>query len=306
MNPNEEQFDDFKVAEESPEMENVVANTIVAKELTEVEQYKEEVLDEILGMADSPKDELTQLVVGYIQAMGDVDQVNLCSYDNGNGVALDGWGFNGDEDLVSIDLFLSVYQDPEDGKRINANELDRTSQRERMSYYINNVYNTPSKSVREEMPEPAGDNRDFLPDETWVVLGYVKNDKQLDWIRKTGLYNFRTGTQNGSIRLSRNLVSSRYLLLHAHGESIQFVRLADEGPRVFRRSDLLRMGYPPSDNEEKKKDDIYIVYRLEPNNTEPEWLQYHWQISEVTDNKGNRSAVPEPVKLSDLMLKAKK
>ena len=204
---------------------------------------------------------------------------------------------NYDEELITLQVFLL---------KIVEHMLDRTSQRERMSYYINNVYNTPSKSVREEMPEPAGDNRDFLPDETWVVLGYVKNDKQLEWIRKTGLYNFRTGTQNGSIRLSRNLVSSRYLLLHAHGESIQFVRLADEGPRVFRRSDLLRMGYPPSENEEKKKDDIYIVYRLEPNNTEPEWLQYHWQISEVTDNKGNRSAVPEPVKLSDLMLKAKK
>lgn len=204
---------------------------------------------------------------------------------------------NYDEELITLQVFLL---------KIVEHMLDRTSQRERMSYYINNVYNTPSKSVREEMPEPAGDNRDFLPDETWVVLGYVKNDKQLEWIRKTGLYNFRTGTQNGSIRLSRNLVSSRYLLLHAHGESIQFVRLADEGPRVFRRLDLLRMGYPPSDNEEKKKDDIYIVYRLEPNNTEPEWVQYHWQISEVTDNKGNRSAVPEPVKLSDLMLKAKK
>lgn len=120
-----EEFDDFKVVEASSEMGNIVVNTIVAKELTEVEQYKEEVLDEILGMAESPKDELTQLVVGYIQAMGDVDQVNICSYDNGNGVALDGWGFNGDEDLVSIDLFLSVYQDPEDGKRISANELDR-------------------------------------------------------------------------------------------------------------------------------------------------------------------------------------
>ena len=204
---------------------------------------------------------------------------------------------NYDEELITLQVFLL---------KIVEHMLDRTSQRERMSYYINNVYNTPSKSVREEMPEPAGDNRDFLPDETWVVLGYVKNDKQLEWIRKTGLYNFRTGTQNGSIRLSRNLVSSRYLLLHAHGESIQFVRLADEGPRVFRRSDLLRMGYPSSDNEKKKKDDIYIVYRLEPNNTESEWVQYHWQISEVTDNKGNRSAVPEPVKLSDLMLKAKK
>lgn len=120
-----EEYDDFKVAEDSVESENNVANAIVAKELTEVEQYKEEVLDEILGMAESPKDELTQLVVGYIQAMGDVDQVNICSYDNGNGVALDGWGFNGDEDLTSIDLFLSVYVDPNTSKRINANELDR-------------------------------------------------------------------------------------------------------------------------------------------------------------------------------------
>ena len=120
-----EEFDDFKVVEDAVESENVVANTIVARELTEVEQYKEDMLDEILGMAESPKDELTHLVVGYIQAMGDVDQVNICSYDNGNGVALDGWGFNGDEDMTSIDLFLSVYVDPDTSKRINANELDR-------------------------------------------------------------------------------------------------------------------------------------------------------------------------------------
>ena len=204
---------------------------------------------------------------------------------------------NYDEELITLQVFLL---------KIVEHMLDRTSQRERMSYYINNVYNTPSKSVREEMPEPAGDNRDFLPDETWVVLGYVKNDKQLEWIRKNGLYNFRTGTQKGSIRLSQNLVSSRYLLLHAHGKSIQFVRLSDEGPRVFRRSDLLKMGYPPSEDEEKKKDDIYIVYRLDPDNTESEWQQYHWKISELMDNKGNQSAVPKPIILSDLMLKAKK
>lgn len=75
---------------------------------------------------------------------------------------------------------------------------------------------------------------------------------------------------------------------------------------IYRRSDLLKMGYPPAADEDKKKDDIYIVYRLEPQNTEPEWLQYHWQMSEVTGNRGNRSAVPEPVKLSELMLKARK
>lgn len=201
---------------------------------------------------------------------------------------------NYDEELVDLQIFLL---------KIVEHMLDRTSQRERMAYYANNVYNTPSKQIHEQMPEPVGDNRAFLPDETWVVLGYVKDEKHLAWIHKTDLYNFRTGTQNGSIRLSRNLVSSRYMLLHSHGDSIEFVRLADEGPRVFRRSDLLRMGYPPSEDEESKKDDIYIVYRLEPENTEPEWAQYKWRISEVSSKKGNQRAVPEPVKLSDLMKK---
>lgn len=204
---------------------------------------------------------------------------------------------NYDEELITLQVFLL---------KIVEHMLDRTSQRERISYYTNNVYNTPSMIIHERMPEPAGDNRDFLPDETWVVLGYVKNDKHLEWIRKTGLYNFRTGTQNGSIRLSRNLVSSRYILLHSHGKSIEFVRLADEGPRVFRRSDLLRMGYPPSENEENKKDDIYIVYQLESQQTEPEWAQYRWNISDVTNLKGNQMAIPLPVKLSELMQKVQK
>lgn len=202
---------------------------------------------------------------------------------------------NYEEELISLQVFLL---------KIVEHMLDRTSQRERMSYYTNRVYNTPSKRVQEQMPESAGENRDFLPDETWVVMGYIKDDKQLEWIHKTGLYNFRTGTQNGSVRLSRNFVSSRYILLHAHGNSLEFVRLADEGPRVFRRSDLLRLGYPPSEDEEKKKDDIYIVYRLEPERTEPEWAQYKWNISEVSSKKGNQRAVPEPVKLSDLIKKA--
>lgn len=204
---------------------------------------------------------------------------------------------NYDEELITLQVFLL---------KIVEHMLDRTSQRERMSYHMNKVYNTPSKQVQEQMPEPVGDNRGFMPDETWVILGYVKNDKQLEWIRKTGLYNFRTGTQNGSVRLSRNLVSSRYLLLHAHGECIEFIKLSDEGPRVFRRSDLLRMGYPSSDDEEKKKDDIYIVYRLDTKQTEPEWAQYKWKISDLTDMKGNQMAVPKPIKLSDLMLKLNK
>lgn len=202
---------------------------------------------------------------------------------------------NYDEELITLQVFLLKIVD---------HLLDRTSQRERLSYYTNNVYNNPSPLVKFQMPEPIGENRNFLPDETWVVLGYVKDEKHLQWIRKTGLYNLRTGTQAGSVRLNHNLVSSRYILLHKNGGSLEFIRLADEGPRVFRRSDLLRLGYPLSDNEEKKKDDIYIVFRLEPHHTEHEWKQYYWDMSEVTSNSGNRSAIPKQVKLSELMLKA--
>lgn len=123
MTPNEEQFDDFKTPE-APAFVNEDISRVFEKELTEVEQFKED-FDDMLAMADSPKDLLTETVVGYIQGMGDVDNVNICSYDNGSGVALDGWGFNGDEDMTSIDLFLTVYVDPEKSKRISAKDIDR-------------------------------------------------------------------------------------------------------------------------------------------------------------------------------------
>lgn len=203
---------------------------------------------------------------------------------------------NYDDELITLQEFLL---------KIVEHLLNRTSQREQMSYYTNKIYNTPSQNVNKQLPESTGKNRNFLPDETWVILGFIKNDEHLNWIKRNGLYNFRTGTQNGSLRLSREIVSSRYLLLHREGKSVEFVRLKNEGPRIFRRSDLLKMGYPQSSKEEVKKDDIYIVYQLDPDNTEPEWLQYKWDINDITDLKGNQRAIPEPIKLSTLILKAK-
>ena len=118
------QFDDFKEADSSQEFVSEAIGEVFKKEISEVEQFKED-LDDQLIMFDSPRDELTSMIVGYIQGMGDVDQVNICSYDNGKGVALDGWGFSGDDEMTSIDLFLTVYVDPNGGKKISAAELDR-------------------------------------------------------------------------------------------------------------------------------------------------------------------------------------
>lgn len=202
---------------------------------------------------------------------------------------------NDDEELATLQVFLL---------QIVEHLLDRTSQREKMSYYANSIYNTPSMQICRQMPEPYGENRNFLPDETWVVLGYVKDKRYWDWIKKTRLYGFRADIQDGSVRLTRNLVSSRYLLLHDKDRSIQFLRIADEGPRVFRGSDLINMGYPTSANVEEDKEDIYIVYRLEPEKTEPEWAQYSWNTSDIITQNSCQQAAPIPVKLTELMKKA--
>ena len=116
-------FDDFKTPEASIYVNDTIGR-VFEKELSDIEQFKED-LDDQLMMADSPKDQLTEMIIGYIQGVGDVNQVNICSYRAKNGVAIDAWGFNGDEDMITIDLFLTLYIDPADSNKISLGELDR-------------------------------------------------------------------------------------------------------------------------------------------------------------------------------------
>lgn len=186
--------------------------------------------------------------------------------------------------------------------QIKEHLLDRTSQREKMAFHKYDIYkNQPSSPTVEHMPESTGDNRNFLPDETYVILGYIKSDAHLDWIKKKGLYNFRTGTDRGSIKLNPKITSAKYLLLHRNGKSEMFIRLSEEGPRVFKRSDLLQNGYPQDNNEAAKTNDIYLVFKLNIENTEEVWGQYQWNMSDVIGHKKRNIAIPEPILLSELL-----
>ena len=68
MIPNEDQFDDFKVPEAAAYVNDAIGR-VFEKELTEVEQFKEDLDDQLL-MADNPQDELTEMIIGYIQGAG--------------------------------------------------------------------------------------------------------------------------------------------------------------------------------------------------------------------------------------------
>lgn len=120
---DEYEFDDFKPAV----VEDGVAPAVkkaIEKELTELESFKSEIDDIILGSED-PRTALTEMMVEYIQNVGDVSEVNYCSYNTGAGEAIDAWGYSGDEDLVSIDLFLTVLVDPEKSDRLPKSEIER-------------------------------------------------------------------------------------------------------------------------------------------------------------------------------------
>lgn len=122
-NNTDEIFDDFKPAGEAT-VENKEIKKVLEKELSEIEEFKVD-FDEQLQMSNHPKDELTNIVVQYIQGVGDVNQVNICSFEGKNGVAIDGWGFSGDEDTTTIDLFLTLYVDPEKGDKLSDKDLDK-------------------------------------------------------------------------------------------------------------------------------------------------------------------------------------
>lgn len=182
--------------------------------------------------------------------------------------------------------------------------LDRTSKREKMTYYQHKTYVIEEKSMvlHEALPEPYGDNRDLLPDDTYVLIGYYKSEEHLKWILKTGMYNTRTGTQNGSLSLSKELVGTKYLLLHNGGKSSHFIKLKD-APKIMTRENLLKNGYPQtSEKEEKKKEkDAYIVFCLDKENTEKVFESYSWEIKNLELKKGNQTAVPQYMSLAELM-----
>lgn len=122
MEDNFDEFDDFKPAGESYISDAL--NNVLQKEQSEVVAFKENFDDQLL-MSEHPKDTLTEIVIGYIQGVGDLNQINLCSYKANNGVALDGWGFSGDDEETTVDLLLTLYVDPEKNIRLSGSELNR-------------------------------------------------------------------------------------------------------------------------------------------------------------------------------------
>lgn len=199
------------------------------------------------------------------------------------------------QDSVYLKQFLA---------EVKAHLMDRTSDREKLSYYQYDVYLEANKSMTmESLPEAEGENRDFLPDETTVLIGYYKNQEHLDWILKHWIYNGRAGERGGAIAVSKEIVTARYILLHNGREAILH-KINLGGPKVFGYKEMKAREYPFNPYE-KNEDKIYLIFRLNQKGIEKELQKYQWNPEDIKKLKLTRYGKFDVIGLTELMKIAK-
>jgi hypothetical protein len=184
-----------------------------------------------------------------------------------------------------------------------AHVCNRATAREQNSYHRFTVYDaselTTGQQVFSAFPERDLEEtvRSVPPAEHSVLVGWCDSPEHLEWFKKTGLYNLRAGSRQGSVRLEPNIADARHLLLHAKGGKALpgLWRIKKRGPRIFTAEELLRRGYP----SQPDSDAIYAVFDVEPDTFYQNW---GWDYTALRGRKpGYASAQPFAVSLVDIM-----
>lgn len=168
--------------------------------------------------------------------------------------------------------------------------LDRTSQREKLSDETFRIFKEPksdNEMLHESFPEYIGKEK-INPDNTFVMVGFYKSKEQLEWILKTNLYNFRTGTDKGSLPLSNENINAKYLILHGPNELVtnKIFQLKTTGPKILSQNDLIKKNYPNPTGE------LYLVYEIDKN-VNSEFINQSIDIRKLAKFESHRNS-PKP------------
>lgn len=132
-----------------------------------------------------------------------------------------------------------------------------------------------------------------------MLIGWYKDKAHLEWVLKSGLYNFRMDIERGSLRLKPEVSGAQYMLLHSYkgATSPSLLRVSKEGPRVLSRDALKVKGYPDEPSRP-----FYLVYDVTPAEG---FDGYEWDYRKLPDRLLNRaSAEPQTITLDVLMAAA--
>jgi hypothetical protein len=136
--------------------------------------------------------------------------------------------------------------------------VNRASQREKLSFHTYDVHkNSNPTNLNAKLPEPYGKNRDLIPDNVNVIVGYFHREN-LDWILQKQLYNIRDDSHFKTI--GNALSTAKFLLLHTSGEtsSDRLFCITSDGPAVKTKEELSALGYI------NPRHNYYYVYEVDP------------------------------------------
>lgn len=183
--------------------------------------------------------------------------------------------------------------------------LNTASQRENIAHKSYTIHqNDKPNEILEPIPEYFNDER-LIPDDTYVLVGFSKNNKRLKWYKENGLYNFRMDDESGSPRFTNEVVNAKFLLLRESGNSkaSQIFKLK-HGVRVFSKQRLEELGLTDLTK------DNYLVYDFEVDTKDiSEFKDLAWnfkdleQYQKTIKGKNIRTAagIPFTTTLTDLM-----
>ncbi len=193
-------------------------------------------------------------------------------------------------------------------KKVIANFIDRASQREYTAVKIYDIHKDEKDDTNiliEPMPEylDSAKTEKLIPDETFILVGYCKNNSNIDWYKKEGKYNFRMDDDKGSLSLENNVVNAKYLLLRESGKDTanKIFKIKSKGPKVYKGTSLV--GYKTSDLK-----DYYLVIEIEKEesadfngaNFNFKELEKYKEIKSK-NNHVTASGIPFAVTLTELM-----
>lgn len=186
--------------------------------------------------------------------------------------------------------------------------LDRASQREFTAVKSNEIHKNKKKEylddnvtpniLSEPMPEyfDTEKNEKLIPDETFVLIGYYRNEAHLEWIIKKCMYNARVKYLS-NYHLKPEAIGAKFILLYSSKdrESNRIFRIKDEGPQLKKVDDNIFSDYP------EPSQDLYLCYSFDSIGIH-NFNKTTWRFSDLSAYKKLPSpTMPFAVTLTELM-----
>lgn len=183
--------------------------------------------------------------------------------------------------------------------------LNRVTQREHVAQLESRIrhpgavkYAQLSANARAAFVPPYNSQGEpFVPAEEFALIGFLRGEEHLDWIKQNHVYNFRAGKRHGALNLTPQILRAEYLMLHGAGPEIcqTFQINKNIGPTFATAEDLENLGYPYTPGG-----DLYILIPV--NYTNPMGVTF--DVSGLDDwyAKG-RVGAPMTASFEDLLTK---